>query len=218
VRLEVWPDRKGGEVRGRFKLGIVIAVSVLLISLVAVLFFAKWSPVSTEPQRLASSSLASNQSQPGPCIAIPFIANLESLDPTTALKYGITGYLEITYPSRSPKSLSVDRGGEINISILLHFVSYAPETVTEAEVNINPSCDSGRRVMQGDVILGKLVSYSAGGNITIQAGETVPVTMTLRIPEDFPESTARIFLYAAGITTNLPMIDELGLKEVTIGG
>jgi hypothetical protein len=205
--------------RARFKLGIVIAVSVLLVSLVAVLFFAGSSPASTEPQELASSSLASNESQSISGIAIPFIPYLESLDPGTALKYGITGYVEITYASDSPNSLSVDRGGEININILLHFVSYAPESVTEAQVNINPSSDSGRGFMQGDVILSKLISYSVGGNITIQAGETVPVTMTLRVPEDFPESTTRIFLYAVGITTNLPAVmDELGLKEVTVNG
>jgi hypothetical protein len=204
--------------RERLKSGIVIAVSVLLVSLVAVLFFAGSSPASTEPQELAGSSLASNESQSVPGIAIPFIPYLKSLDPATALKYGITGYLEITYPSHSPNSLSVGRGGEININILLHFVSYAPETVTEAEVNINPSSDSGRVVVQGDVILSELISYSAGGNITIQAGETVPVTMILRVPEDFPESTTRIFLYAARITTDFPMIDELGLKELTIDG
>jgi hypothetical protein len=213
---------KEAEMRERLKLGIVIAISVLLVSLVAVLFVGGSSPASTEPQELAGSSLASNDSQSVPGIAIPFIPDLKSLDPATALKYGITGYLEITYPSHSPNSLSVDRGGEININILLHFASYAPETVTEAEVNIDPSSDSGRGVGgigQGDVILSELTSYSAGGNITIQAGETVPVTMTLRVPEDLPESTTRIFLYAAGITTNVAaVIDELGLKEVTIRG
>lgn len=204
--------------RGKVKLGIVMAVPVVLVSLVAVLFFARSSPVSTEPQQLADSSLALNESQPGQGIAIPCIVDLESLDPTTALKYGITGYIEITYASDSPNSLSVDRGQDIDIQILLRFVSYAPEKVTEAEVNINPSSGLAPAVMQDDLILYGLVSYSAGGNITIQAGETVPVTMTLRVSEDFPESTTTIFLYAAGITTNFPVIDELGLKEVTIDG
>jgi len=136
-------------------------------------------------------------------------------NPEIALKYGVTGYLEITYPSDSPSPLSIDRGGEININILLHFVSYTPE-VTEAQVNIDPKAPGGYKIEYLDVNFREFVSYNPSGNITIKAGETIPVIMTIRIPENLTSDIEAIPLGAMGIIANVPIIDELGMKEVAV--
>lgn len=183
--------------REKFNLRIMILVFVVLALLVCAQLFV------------------SSSSEPNEMIAISSLTGIEIRNPEIALQYGITGYLEITYPSDSPISLSVDRGGEININILLHFVSYSPE-VTEAQVTIDPSNPWGPTIGQGDVIYNEFVSYNPSGNISIEAGETIPVVMSIRIPEDFPSSIEAIPLGAMGITTNFPTLDELGGKEVSV--
>ena len=148
-------------------------------------------------------------------IAISSLTGIEIRNPEIALQYGVAGYLEITYPPDSPRFLSVDRGGEININILLHFVSHTPQ-VTETQVNIDPEGPWGLKIEYGDVIFNEFVSYNPGGNITIKAGEAIPVIMNIRIPEDFPSYVETIPLGAMGITSDLPVISELGGKEVAI--
>ena len=148
-------------------------------------------------------------------IGIPTLTGMEIRDPEIALQYGITGYLEITYPSDSPSLLSIDRGGDININILLHFVSYTPE-VTEAQVNIDPKGPGGYKIEYLDVNFREFVSYNPSGNIVIKAGETIPVIMNIRIPENLTSDIEAIPLGAMGIRTNVPMIDELGGKEVAV--
>jgi hypothetical protein len=137
-----------------------------------------------------------------------------------ALQQGISGYLEITYPSDSPSLLSAI-GGEINVNILLHFVSYSPE-VTEAQVNIDQNAWFGFGV--NDVSWNETVSYNLSGSIPIKAGETIPVTMTIRLVMNPQRSIAAIPLDPAGITANVttinddfrswvPIINDLGWKE-----
>jgi hypothetical protein len=147
--------------------------------------------------------------------SVVLLTGMEIRNPEIALQYGVTGYLEIVYPSDSPDSLVVDRGGEIDMNILLHFVSYSPG-VTEAQVTIDPTNPCGLWIEQGDVVFNELVSYNPSGNITIEAGETVPVIMTIRILEDFPSSIETIALGSMGISTDFPVISELGEKELTI--
>jgi|GEM_PF-2380323 len=137
-----------------------------------------------------------------------------------ALQQGIAGYLEITYPSDSPSLLS-DIGGEVKVNILLHFVSYSPE-VTEAQVNIDQNAWFGFGV--NDVSWNETVSYNLSGSIPIKAGETIPVTMTIRLVMNPQRSIAAIPLDPAGITANVttinddfrswvPIINDLGWKE-----
>jgi len=147
--------------------------------------------------------------------SISSLTGMEIRNPEIALQYGVTGYLEITYPSDSPSVFSIDRGGEININILLHFVSYTPE-VTEAQVNIDPKGAGGLKIEYRDVIFNEFVSYNPSGNISIKAGETIPVTMNIRVPEDFSSYVEAIPLGAMGITTDFPVISELGGKEVVV--
>jgi hypothetical protein len=141
-------------------------------------------------------------------------------NPEYALQQGIAGYLEITYPSDSPSLLSA-MGGEVNVNILLHFVSYSPE-VTEAQVNIDQNAWFGFGV--NDVSWNETVSYNLSGSITIKAGETIPVTMTIRLVMNPQRSIAAIPLDPVGITANVttidddfrswvPIINDLGWKE-----
>lgn len=183
--------------REKFNLRLISVFVVLALLACALLFVSPASPFFIES------------------IGIPTLTGMEIREPEIALKYGVTGYLEITYPSDSPSPLFINRGGEINMNILLHFVSYTPE-VTEAQVNIDPKSPWGLRIEQGDVIFNELVSYNLSGNISIKAGETIPVTMSIRIPENFPSSIEAIPLGAMGISANVAIISELGEKEVAV--
>jgi hypothetical protein len=188
--------------RGKFSLRIMISV-ISVFMLLAVLACA-----------LSFGGLPSRE-----LITIPVLGGEGIRNPEIASKYGITGYLEITYPSDSPSlpSIDRDRGGEININILLHFVSHTPE-VTNVQVNIDPKNPRGYRIEQGDVIFNELVSYSPSGNIVIKAGETIPVIMSIRVPENLPWYIEAIPLGAMGIEANAPIISEIGEKEVAING
>lgn len=194
--------------REKFNLRIMISVFVALALLACALLFVS-SPL--EPNEPKSEE---NEPKFEEIIGISTLTGMEIRNPEIALKYGVTGYLEITYPPDSPGLLSVDRGGEININILLHFVSHTPE-VTEAQVNIDPKGPWGLKIEYRDVIFNEFVSYNPSGNITIKAGETIPVIMTIRIPEDFPSYIKSIPLGAMGIQFNIT-IDELGGKEVAV--
>jgi hypothetical protein len=183
----------------KFRLGIRILVFVALAALIcAGVLLSSW-PGPNEPRINVN-------------ICTILLTDTEIRNPEIALKYGITGYLDITYPSDSPSPLSVDRGGEININILLHFVSYTPE-VTEAQVNIDPKGLGGLSIWQEGVNLRGFFSYNLSGNVSIKAGETIPVMMSIRIPENCPSGIESIPLYAMGITTNFLILDELGGLE-----
>jgi len=190
--------------REKFNLRIMILVFVALASLACALLLANSSPEPNEPNFEEMEM-----------VGMPFLTYMEIRDPEIALKYGVTGYLEITYPSDSPSPLFMDRGGEINIKILLHFVSHTPE-VTEAQVSIDPKGPWGLKMEYRDVIFNEFVSYNPSGNITIKAGETKPVIMSIRIPENFPRSIEAIPLCGMGIRADVPTIDELGEKEVAV--
>lgn len=184
--------------RERFSLRImisVISVFMLLAVLACALIFA--GPLFRESY------------------GIPLLSSMEIRNPEIALKYGVPGYLEITHPSDSPSVLFVDKGGEIHIDILLHFVSHTPE-VTEAQVNINPENPMGYRIEQGDVIFNELVSYNPSGNITIKADETMPVIMTISVPEDLPWYIDKIPLGSMGIDADVGIICDLGEKELIV--
>jgi len=190
--------------RGKSRLVIMISVFIVIAALACALVFASSSPEPND-QKFEETGIA------------PFLTHIEIRDPETALKYGVTGYLEITYPSDSPSLLFIDRGGEININILLHFVSHTPE-VTEVQVNIDPRDSWGLEIEIEGVKLNDFVSYHPSGSISIKAGEAIPVIMSIRIPADFPSSIEAIPLGGMGISANVPVIDELGEKEVAIHG
>lgn len=158
-------------------------------------------------------------------ISIPALMPEDVRDSEIALKYGIKGYLEITLAQDSPSitvtedgeaTLTVKSGGEANITILLHFVSHTPE-LREAEVKIDPSGEEGHKIEQyytgGLINVNDLVSYDPSGVITLRDGQTMPVTMSVRIPKGFPVSSFP--LGAVGISTNIPVLDDVHV-EVTV--
>ena len=182
-------------------LGMMISFLVVLALLACYRYFAISSFEPSEPE--SGGTIIS-------------LSGDEIRNPEIALKYGVTGYFEITYPSDSPSHLFVDKGGEINIDILLRFVSHTSE-VTATQVNIDPNNPLGLRIEQGDVIFNELVSYNPSGNITIKAGETVPVIMTIRIPEDLPWYIDKIPLGGMGIEASIHhTIDKLGEMELIV--
>jgi len=188
--------------RERFNPRIMILVFVALAALICAAV-------------LLSSSFEPSETQSIVCLMPSDIRNREY-----ALQQGIAGYLEITLPPDSP-SLLYDIGGEVNVNILLHFVSYIPE-VTEAQVNIDQNAWVG--FGENNLSWNETVSYNLSGTISIKAGETIPVTMSIRLIVNFQRSIAAIPLYPAGITANVttiddnfrswvPIINDLGWKE-----
>jgi hypothetical protein len=178
--------------------GLVAGMVVICLLNLAALIYAG-VPLSLSPEP--------NEPTTNEPIATVFLTATDIHNPEIALKNGITRYLDITLPSDSPSSLSVDRGGEINITILLHFVSYTPE-VTEAQVNIDPNGHL-EGIVQDGVNLVEFFSYNLSGNISIKAGETIPVMMSISIPENCPSGIEAIPLCAVGIRTNFLILDEL---------
>lgn len=185
---------------------MLVIVAVTLASLVAyVQFMAK----SLEPE------LEANGEPELQGIPIPSLTPLEIRNPEIAPKYGIVGYVEITLVPGSPESLSIGRGEEANITILLRFVSHVPE-ITETQVKIDPKSREGLMIEQcyatGVVSINKLVSYNQSGIVALKAGQTLPVTLTIRIPIDFPSGVSSFPLGAVGITANAPIIDDVQVK------
>jgi hypothetical protein len=188
--------------RGKFRLGIAISLTVAIAGLACVYFLAP--------------HIAQVRGKD-----VPILSHYQIIDPEIAPQYGIKGYLEFIYPPDSPGVLSVDRGGEIDINILFHLVSYSPD-FTEAGVTIDPDgrfgFGSGRYLKDGSFVLfNDFVSYNVSGNITIKAGETIPLMMTMRIPEDLPKSISTIQLGGMGIySLDVGIVDYLGAKELVI--
>lgn len=197
---------KGGkeELRTGRKLALV-TVALILASLVA---YVQSPAKSSEPELQE--------------INVPALTRLEIRNPEIARKYDIVGYLEITMAPNAPKSLSVSKGGEASIMILLRFVSYVPE-VTETQVKIDPKSGEGPMIEQyyvtedakGDIIgrgvvnINDLVTYNPSGIVTLKASQTLQVTLTTRIPTDFPIEVSSFPLSAVGITANVPIINDV---------
>ena len=154
-------------------------------------------------------SFLSVPSEPEPRIkSIPFLTSQEIRNPVIALKYGIKGYLEISQAPETPKSPTIEKEGEASITILLHFVSYTPD-LPEIQVNIDPNSGEGLTIERGTVTINKLVSYNPSGTVTIKAGQTLPVKLTIQVPKDFPSNAFPFPIGAVGITADIPIIDEI---------
>jgi len=53
------------------------------------------------------------------------------------------------------------------------------------------------------------VSYNPSGTVTIKAGQTLPVKLTIQVPKDFPSNAFPFPIGAVGITADIPIIDEI---------
>lgn len=154
--------------------------------------------------------------------SVPFITDIEIRDPETALQYGMLGYVDILLPSDAPETVHINRGETANITILLHFVSHVPE-LTEVEVNIDPEHSDykqehcyvigdaqGNVIGRGVININELISYSPNGTITMEANQTLPITMTICVPADLPEGIMRpsFHVTAMGITASVSSVDN----------
>ncbi len=149
------------------------------------------------------------------------------LDPETAGKYGVKGLILITLapgthspgtPSETPASLTIERGQELNITIQLHFYSYKPD-FNETVVKLNPKGRWGLSILKraedgSEVTLNDYVIYTPSGRVTLKANQTLPVTMTIRMPKEL--SRVNIALGAVGISADVPIISRVwGYIDVT---
>jgi len=94
--------------------------------------------------------------------------------------------------------MTIRKGEEASITVFLHFVSHDPE-VKEVQVTLNPEGEGlkieqsyvivdekGNVVSRGVININEFVRYNPSGTVTIHADENLPVTLTIRVPIDFP--------------------------------
>jgi len=108
------------------------------------------------------------------------------------------GYLRFSWLDDPPEQLELSRGEEWSGTLLVQFLSQHFE-LTEVDVYINHSLAPSRSSYgtyyhkedgtKAYYILWLVQSYDPNQTIvTLKDGETFPITLTLRIPEDFPET------------------------------
>ena len=132
------------------------------------------------------------------------------LEPETAGRYGFKGLILITLAPGTPDSLTIERGQELNITIQLHLYSYKQD-FKETVVKLNPKGRYGLTRMQyledGSLVtLNDYVSYTPSGRVTLKANQTLPVTMTIRMPKELSKGT--MSLSAVGISADIPIISR----------
>jgi len=145
-------------------------------------------------------------------VSIPSLTNDDIRNPEIALEYGFTGYVEATLGPNAPKSMTIRKGEEASITVLLHFVSHDPE-VKEVQVTLNPEGEGlkieqsyvivdekGNVVSRGVININEFVRYNPSGTVTIHADENLPVTLTIRVPIDFPGSVSPFQLGLVGVS------------------
>lgn len=154
-------------------------------------------------------------------VAVPFLGPQEIRDPEIAKQLGIPGYLEVSLADPSLIQ-TVSKGGEVDIPISLHFVSFSDE-LTEIKVTLDPQSEYGLKAGQhykvlddkgnisgeGDIDVNELVSYDTK-TVIVKANEIKTITMTVTLPGDLPEKTTlrSISLGAVGISADVPIIND----------
>lgn len=115
-------------------------------------------------------------------------------------------------------------GTSVSVTLLLHFVSYY-DNVTEVQLTIDPNNTSTGEVSfpygaDKTYVINSILSYEPSGNVTIKAGETLPIKMTLTPPKDGP-SLPQFPLSPLGITladVNGPRIAIIDEVRVMVNG
>jgi hypothetical protein len=167
--------------------------------------------------------LASCMKEDNTTVAAPFLTGTEIRDPKKALRYGIKGYIEVSVEEGTPLSLSIKKGGQQSITLLMKFVSYDPN-FTETKIDVNPDSGNGLSIEQcyalvneegeiyarGTIDVSKLVTYEPSGEILVKAGETVRITLTITIPPDYPTGVA-FPLGPIGIVASVPLLSEVSV-------
>lgn len=166
------------------------------------------STLEIKPELKEAGTVEAKDDGEAGCIS--FIGPIEIRDPKFAKEHNIDGYVGISVAENTPKSLSVSRGNEASVMMLLHFVSYK-EDLTEIKVDSDPINGPGLSIevcyLGGSIPVNKLITYYPSGTVTVKAVEPLPAKMTIRIPENFPTGIQPIPLGGVGIMTSVPIID-----------
>jgi len=137
-------------------------------------------------------------------------------DAETALRHGIYGYIEISAAPGTPSLVGVTQdSATTDVTILLSFVSHAPDTKNEAKVSVDLNSPNGLTIEQytedGVIKLNDIISYNVTGTITIRAGETVPICVTI---QNLPLKGESIPLEGVGIMSDfdVAIIHNIGVR------
>lgn len=184
----------------------------LLIAVMYIQFQPERSQIEhlDEPEAKQVDEVEDNQEKLH-AVGTPLI-DINLLTREEALKYGIRGYVKMKLAPGTPSEYFNVSGKELNIKIQLSLVQF-DRNLTEVKAKLNPQGQYGATIEKvlgddrGTIKLNDYVSYQPTGNIILKAGQTLNVTMTIRIPEDFPRIS--IPLGAVGITSDVPISDRI---------
>lgn len=186
---------------GLMVLALVAVAPVLSVNLLA--------PAAAQEDGEAIEGQESEAGAPMEMIGIPFTCPTDDdiRDPEFAKELGILGYVELAWMDALPEGLTLRPSGEWVGTMLIHFVSHVPE-IADVEVQVDPNGEYGldkskvyrdedgkQRVLD----YSDLMSYEPSGILQLKAGETLRVTVTIKIPADFPMSISSFRLAPLGI-------------------
>lgn len=160
--------------------------------------------------------------------SIHSLTSIEVLNQTEAIKYGIKGVVVVSSPKGSPASYTVKAGDKLIIPILIQFRSY-DSSLEEATISLSSTAGEIQQVYSildsnGNVIEQRIIDISSievytPSIITLRAGETEQVVLSLNVPTSLPMFS--FYLSAGGVKVLRPL--DIGivtvcnfLKEVVI--
>lgn len=146
---------------------------------------------------------------------ITTLSAIDILNKTEAVKLGIVGVVIISAPQGTPTTYEVKAGEELKIPVLIQFQSYN-STIKEAIISLSPSpgevqqeyviLDSnGNEVNRGILDISGIEVYTPS-SITLKDGESVQVTLSLKIPPTIPDMS--FGLSASGVKASSQSIQE----------
>ena len=98
-----------------------------------------------------------------------------------AFSHGVDGYVKLHYPE-FPKAINLTNTEDFTFTLQMSFKSYV-EDITEVKVNVDPNnTDTYWLHSRTGDQLRKYLSYDPNGVIILDAGETLNITCTLRLP------------------------------------
>ena len=186
---------------------LMLGCVLVVVALASYVYYCSAIVTTDAPSKLVQSPHNSEGSAQG-MEFIPALGPIDIVDPATAAKYNISGYLTIELSETSPKELSV-REGEASIELLLKLVPFR-EDLTETEVTFNAKGPGLKiEVPYGDrlLCLNDLVSYDPNGTVKVIANQPLLVKMVLKAPADYPMISFP--LHAVGITSSVPILDKM---------
>lgn len=185
----------------------VFLMGILLISFSVVACFAYSLAYSIMPKEETPGRFKNT-------FDAPFLSDTEIANASIAVPYGVKGYIQATVAAGTPKLLDAARnGGRVEVTILLHFVSYSPE-LTQTEVNIDPLNSSGlvlKIVTYSDRVINinELIDYEPKGLLIIRENETLAVKTTITFPADVLGSLQDFYLSCVGMAANVPILEKM---------